>query len=410
MTATPKGFRLHIGIFGRRNAGKSTLLNLVAGQDVSIVSPTPGTTTDPVEKPMEFIPMGPVLWIDTAGVDDVGSLGEKRLERSLRVIERTDLAIVVFHQEWGGFEQQLYDEFAKRGIPVIAVQNKIDLDADMSGSLPEGLTVIAMSAAAGHGLEELRQAILAAAPADFIESPPLVHDLLTPGDIAVLVVPIDKEAPKGRLILPQVQTIRDLLDGDCAFLVTREDRLAEMIANLHKKPALVVTDSQAFKEVAASVPADAGIPITGFSILYARAKGDLSVFAEGAAAIGNLKEGDRVLVAESCTHHSNEDDIGRVKLPNLMKKKTGKNLAFEFSSGHDFPANLGEYGLVLHCGACMTNRRAVLSRLMACRDAGVPIVNYGIAIAYCLGLLERALAPFPAALEAFRKSQNKELT
>ncbi len=408
MTATPKGFRLHIGIFGRRNAGKSTLLNLVAGQDVSIVSPTPGTTADPVEKPMEFIPMGPVLWIDTAGVDDVGSLGEKRLERSLRVIERTDLAIIVFHHEWGGFEQQLYDEFTKRGIPVLAVQNKIDLDADTAGSVPEGLKVIPMSAASGRGLEELRQAILASAPADFIESPPLVHDLLTPGDIAILVVPIDKEAPKGRLILPQVQTIRDLLDGDCASLVTSENRLAEIIRNLGKKPALVVTDSQAFKEVAAAVPAELNIPITGFSILYARAKGDLSVFAEGAAAIGKLMNGDKILVAESCTHHSNDDDIGRVKLPNLMKKKTGKNLAFEFSCGHDFPANLAEYGLVLHCGACMTNRRAVLSRLMACRDAGVPIVNYGIAIAYCLGLLERALAPFPAALEAFKKLHNKE--
>ncbi len=403
MSATPKGFRLHIGIFGRRNAGKSTLLNLVTGQDVSIVSSTPGTTADPVEKAMEFIPLGPVLWIDTAGIDDIGSLGEKRLAASRRVIERTDLALIVFEREWGEFEQKLYDEFERLGIPVIAVANKTDLDAAVPENIPASARLVAMSAAAGTGLETLRSAILAAAPADFVEAPPLVRDLLQPGDTVVLVVPIDKEAPKGRLILPQVQTLRDILDGDCLSLTTRENRLVDALRALDKPPVLVVTDSQAFKQVAEAVPPS--IPMTGFSILYARAKGDLSVFAQGAAAIAGLKDGDRILVAESCSHHSNADDIGRVKLPGLLRKKTGASLEFTYSCGHDFPDDLAEYSLALHCGACMTNRRAVLSRLMACRAAGVPIVNYGIAIAYCLDLLERALAPFPAALAAFHQAQ-----
>ena len=404
MTTTPKGFRLHIGIFGRRNVGKSTLLNLVAGQEVSIVSPTAGTTTDPVEKPMEFIPMGPVLWIDTAGIDDAGDLGDLRTAKAKRIIDRTDLAVVVFHAEWGAFEQSLYDEFKGRGVPVLVVANKADLEKSdtLHAGLPEGVKPIRMAADRGDGLEELRQAILANAPADFIEAPAIIRDLLKPGDCVVLVTPIDKEAPKGRMILPQVQALRDVLDGDGRAVVTKETGLADALAGLRESPALVVTDSQAFKQVSVLVPPE--VPLTGFSILYARAKGDLAAFARGAAAIGHLRDGDTVLVAESCTHHREDDDIGRVKLPAWIKKKSGAAVEFRFISGHDFPADLADVKLVLHCGACMTNRRAILSRIAACTAADVPIVNYGIAIAFCLGLLERALGPFPEALAEYRRA------
>lgn len=406
MTSTPKGFRLHIGIFGRRNVGKSTLLNLVAGQDVSIVSPTAGTTTDPVEKPMEFIPMGPVLWIDTAGIDDEGDLGAMRSEKARSIVDRTDLAIIVFCDKWDSFEQSLYDEFAERKVPVIAVANKSDLNKPdrAFGGLPEGAAPIRMAAAHGKGLEELRQAILTSAPAEFVESHAILRDLVPPGQCVILVTPIDKEAPKGRMILPQVQALRDCLDADCFAVVAKETQLSQSLAALNRPPALVVTDSQAFKQVAAIVPES--VPITGFSVLYARAKGDLAAFARGAAAIGRLKDGDAVLVAESCTHHREDDDIGRVKLPALIRKKSGAEPEFRFLSGHDFPSDLSDLSLVLHCGACMTNRRAVLSRIAACNAAGVPIVNYGIALAYCLGLLERALGPFPAALKAYHEKES----
>lgn len=405
MTATPKGFRLHIGIFGRRNVGKSTLLNLAAGQEVSIVSPTAGTTTDPVEKPMEFIPMGPVLWIDTAGIDDAGDLGSLRTAKARAVIDRVDLPIIVFHDDWGDYEQTLYDDFKRRGVPIIVVANKTDLDPPgrIHPGLPEGVTPIRMAADKKIGMEDLRQAILATAPAEFIDSPAILRDLAPSGSCVVLVTPIDKEAPKGRMILPQVQALRDVLDGDCRAVVVKETQLAEALADLKTKPSLVVTDSQAFKIVAEVTPRD--IPLTGFSVLYARNKGDLTAFAKGAAAIGHLKDGDTVLVAESCTHHQEDDDIGRVKLPALFRKVTGKDLHFKFISGHDFPADLSDMALVLHCGACMTNRRAVLSRIARAHAAGVPIVNYGIAIAYCLGLMERALEPFPNALAAFEDAK-----
>ncbi len=401
MSTTPRGFRPHLAIFGRRNVGKSTLLNLVAGQNVSIVSPTAGTTTDPVEKPMEFIPMGPVLWIDTAGIDDAGDLGALRTARAKAVIDRTDLAVIVFHADWGDYEQTLYDEFLRRGVPIVLVANKIDLDRPdrIVLGIPEDAVPVRMAADRGDGLEAFRQAILAAIPAEFVESPVLIRDLVPPDGCAVLVVPIDKEAPKGRLILPQVQAIRDLLDGGSRAVVTKEDGLAAALADLKEPPSLVVTDSQAFRMVAEIVPP--AIPLTGFSILFARAKGDLSAFARGAAAIGKLKDGDVVLVAESCTHHREDDDIGRVKLPALLQKRSGAKLQFRFVSGHDFADDLSDVALVLHCGACMTNRRAILSRIARCHAEGVAITNYGIAIAYCLGLLERALGAFPEALAAY---------
>ena len=400
MTATPRGFRPHFAIFGRRNVGKSTLFNLVASQQASIVSPAAGTTTDPVEKAMEFIPLGPVLWIDTAGIDDAGDLGGLRAARTKAIADRTDLAIIVFHPDWGEYEQELYAGFVRRDIPVVLVKNKTDCDRpdrNFAG-LPEGAVLVRMAADRGDGLEALRAAIVAAIPAGIVETPVLIRDLLPPGGVAVLVAPIDKEAPKGRLILPQVQTIRDLLDGDCRAVVTKEDGLAAALADLRKHPDLVVTDSQVFGAVAAAVPPE--VPLTGFSILFARAKGDLAAFVRGAAAIGRLGDGDAVMVAESCAHHSEDDDIGRVKLPALVRKRSGAKPDFRFVSGHDFPDDLSGLALVLHCGACMTNRRAVLSRIAQCHAAGVPITNYGVAIAYCLGLLERALGPFPEALAA----------
>ncbi len=406
MTTTPKGFRLHLGIFGRRNAGKSALLNCAAGQAVSIVSGTPGTTADPVEKPMEFPPLGPVVWMDTADIDDGGDLGALRAEKARAAMDRVDVALVVFDSAWGEYEQKLYDDFRGRNIPVIAVANKSDLrppGADGGAGVPDGARLVRMSAAKNEGLEDLRQAIIAAAPADFIESPALLRDLAPPGSLVVLVTPIDGEAPRGRMILPQVQALRDALDGDCRALVTKETTLAAALDALKEPPALVVTDSQAFRQVAALVPET--VPLTGFSVLFARAKGDLAEFARGAAAIDSLKNGDAVLVAESCTHHQEADDIGRVKLPALVRKKSGAELSFRFASGHDFPADLAECALVLHCGACMTNRRAVLARIARARAAGVPIVNYGIAIAHCLGLLDRALGVFPEALAAFREAK-----
>lgn len=396
MTSTPKGFRLHLGIFGKRNAGKSTLLNRIVGQEASIVSDTPGTTTDTVEKAMEYIPLGPVVWLDTAGLDDDGTLGELRAAAARAVTERVDMALVLFAGEWGEFEEALRDDFSARGVPVIAVANKQDEQPAVEKSLPAAVPLVRISALTGEGLEDLRQAILAAAPAEFVESPAILRDLVAPGSCVVLVTPIDKEAPKGRMILPQVQALRDILDGECRAVVCKETQLAEALADLRTPPALVVTDSQAFKEVAALVPA--GVPLTGFSVLFARTKGDLGLFAKGAAAIDALRDGDAVLVAESCAHHREDDDIGRVRLPNLIRKKSGADVRFEFISGHDFPADVGRFALILHCGACMTNRRAILSRQARAAEAGVPMVNYGMAIAHCQGLLGRALEPFGASL------------
>ncbi|MCD8139892.1 MAG: [FeFe] hydrogenase H-cluster maturation GTPase HydF [Planctomycetaceae bacterium] len=392
MTATPKGFRLHLGIFGKRNVGKSTLLNLVAGQDVSIVSATPGTTTDTVEKAMEFIPMGPVVWLDTAGLDDEGAVGDLRAAAARKTLERIDVAIIMFVGSWSAFEEALRADFAARGVPVVVVANKLDQVPLDRASLPPGVEPVPMIASRGEGVEAFRQAVLAAAPAEYVESPVILRDLVPPGSCVVLVTPIDKEAPKGRLILPQVQALRDALDGDCRAVVCKENGLRDTLADLRTPPTLVVTDSQAFKDVAAIVPPE--IPLTGFSVLYARAKGDLGLFAQGAAAIDRLRDGDQVLVAESCTHHREDDDIGRVKLPALVRKKSAADVTFDFASGHDFPADLDRYRLILHCGACMTNRRAVLSRQARARAAGVPMTNYGMAIAHCLGLLDRSLRPF----------------
>jgi [FeFe] hydrogenase H-cluster maturation GTPase HydF len=405
VNATPKGNRLHIGLFGRRNVGKSSLLNSLTRQDAALVSDVAGTTTDPVEKPMELLPLGPVLFIDTAGIDDAGALGVLRVQRTRQVLDRVDVGLLVsIAGEWGEFEEAILAELRGRGIPVIVVFNKSDCrvvdDGRLAGLRELGTPCVVTSAPRGEGLPALREALIQCAPDGFINPPAILGDLVPPGELAVLVIPIDLEAPKGRLILPQVQSIRDLLDNDAYCMVVKERELRAALDRLKRPPALVVTDSQAFLRVAGDTP-DA-VPLTSFSILFARFKGDLTEFVVGALAIDSLRAGDRVLVCEACSHHPIAEDIGRVKLPRWLRQYVGGRLEFTHLQGHDFPDDLGSYQLVVHCGACMWNRREVLSRIIRCRQAGVPVTNYGLAIAFSLGIFQRALGPFPAALEAYR--------
>ncbi len=406
--STPKGMRLHIGIFGRRNAGKSSLLNALSGQRVSIVSETAGTTTDPVEKAMELPPLGPVLFIDTAGIDDEGSLGALRVEKTRQAMDRTDLALIAAPADaWGDAEESLADEFTRRGIPFIAVLTRRDLgraDHNAHASLlARGHAALAVSTVTGEGMDELRMALIERAPESAFVNRPVASDLVGPGETAVLVTPIDKEAPKGRLILPQVQTLRDLLDGQSISVVTTVETLPGALAGLASPPRLVITDSQAFQEVSALVPGS--IPLTSFSILFSRLKGDLPLQAEGAAAVDTLKPGDRVLIAEACAHHAVEDDIGRVKIPRWLNDRAGGALIFDHCQGRGFPDDLSPYALVVHCGACTFNRRAMLTRIQACANQGVPVSNYGLVIAAAKGILERALTPFPEALARFRRKK-----
>jgi [FeFe] hydrogenase H-cluster maturation GTPase HydF len=408
MQPTPRSLRLHIGIFGRRNVGKSSLLNAITRQQVSIVSAVAGTTTDPVEKPMELLPLGPVQFVDTAGVDDEGALGELRIERTRAVLDRVDLGVVVAEGGgWGPFEDALVTELESRLVPVLVVFNKSDVRLPETKELARLQLVripsVIVSSLTGAGVVEVREALLSLAPADFFDSRRLVTDLVPPGEVAVLVVPIDKEAPKGRLILPQVMAIRDLLDGESIALVVQERELRRALGRLTRPPALVVTDSQAFLKVAADVPVD--IPMTSFSILMSRFQGDLPEQVRGTLGIERLKGGDRVLVAEACTHHPVGEDIGRVKIPRWLTQYVGAKLEFSHVQGRDFPADLAPYRLVVHCGNCVGNRRELMSRVHRCRVAGVPITNYGLTIAYSLGIFERALAPFPAALEALNAAR-----
>jgi [FeFe] hydrogenase H-cluster maturation GTPase HydF len=419
MTTTPKSLRLHIAFFGRRNVGKSSLLNALTRQQVSIVSPIAGTTTDPVEKPMELLPLGPVLFIDTAGIDDTGELGALRVEKTRQVLERTDVAVLVAEAgTWGNFEEEILAGLAARKTPTVVVFNKIDggtgvppvsfknenITTSETHRRDACATKVCTSALTGAGIAELREALLAVAPADFIDHPAILGDLVGPGEMAVLVVPIDKEAPKGRLILPQVQSIRDLLDSDAYCLVVKERELRSALDRLKTPPKLVVTDSQAFLKVAADTPRN--VPMTSFSILMSRFKGNLLAQVQGALAIENLRGGDCVLIAEACSHHPIGEDIGRVKIPRWLTQYTGAKIHFEHMQGRDFPADLADYKLVIHCGACMWNRREMLSRILKCQQAGVPITNYGLTIAYSLGIFERALQPFPAALDFYRNSSS----
>jgi [FeFe] hydrogenase H-cluster maturation GTPase HydF len=405
MQKTPKGFRLHVGIFGRRNVGKSSLLNAITRQQVSIVSEFAGTTTDPVEKPMELLPLGPVLFIDTAGIDDVGALGQLRVQKTRQVFDRTDLAVLVADAaEWGEFEEKALAEFATRETPAIVVFNKTDQAEPPVAVIEElwakGVPVVRTSATSGAGILDFRQALLDNAPDDFVNNPTILGDLVGPGEIAILVVPIDKEAPKGRLIMPQVQSIRDLLDNDAYCMVVKERELRAAIENLRKPPKLVVTDSQAFLKVAADTPRE--VPMTSFSILFSRFRGDLITQVQGTLGIDELRTGDRVLIAEACSHHPIAEDIGRVKIPRWLTQYVGGKLEFTHVQGHDFPEDLSPYKLVVHCGACTINRREMLSRIMRCRQAAVPFTNYGLTIAYSLGIFERALEPFPGALELYQ--------
>lgn len=404
MQSTPKSLRLHIGLFGRRNVGKSSLLNAITRQQVSIVSAYAGTTTDPVEKPMELLPLGPVQFVDTAGVDDEGALGEMRIARTRSVLDRVDLGVIVTEAgAWGGFEQMLLAELKGRKVPVLAVFNKIDLQVPSSSERSRiegmGALAVAVSTLTGAGLGDVREGLLKLAPADFFENRRLVADLVPPGEVAILVVPIDKEAPKGRLILPQVMTIRDLLDAESMAMVVQERELRNALDRLKTPPALVVTDSQAFLKVAADVPKE--VPMTSFSILMARFQGNLAEQVKGTLGIEKLKGGDTVLIAETCSHHPVGEDIGRVKIPRWLTQYVGAKVEFANVQGRDFPQDLSPYKLIVHCGNCTGNRKEMVSRLHRCRSAGVPMTNYGLTIAYSLGIFERALAPFPEALEAY---------
>lgn len=406
MQNTPKGLRLHIGLFGRRNVGKSSLLNAVTLQETSIVSDTAGTTTDPVEKPMEMLPIGPVLFIDTAGIDDAGALGAKRIAKTKQAFDRTDIAVIVVAAgEWGDFENMLADDFQLRKTPFIVVFNKSDIgrpDDELKADLDKK-NVLHIEVTATEPVDcrhRFRELLIQSLPEEFLQSPSIAGDLVNPGDVVMLVVPIDLEAPKGRLILPQVQTIRDLLDHDCCCMVVKERELREAMGRLREPPALVITDSQAFLKVAADTPDH--VRLTSFSILFARLKGDLDSFARGAKAISRLRSGDRVLIAEACTHHQIGDDIGRVKIPRWLTQYVGGKLHFDHIQGGDFPDDITPYRLVIHCGSCTFNRRHLLSRIEKCRAAQIPMTNYGLAIAQSLGIIERALSPFPGAIESYR--------
>lgn len=390
-----KSMRLHIGVFGRTNVGKSSLLNKITNQEVSIVSDIAGTTTDVVEKSMELLPVGPVTFLDTAGLDDETELSGQRIEKTMKVVNRIDVAVVVCDFNGiGKFENDLIEKFKELKIPYLIVVNKCDLapksfHIDLKSELSN---IIYTSVKKDEKIVfKFKEALVNLLPEDFVNSPKIVGDLVPAKSTVILVIPIDKEAPKGRIILPQVQTLRDLLDNNCLSYVVKESELKDALDNLKTPPALVVTDSQAFKKVSEIVPEN--VSLTSFSILFARLKGDLDEFVNGARAIENLKDGDMVLILESCTHHAIEDDIGRVKIPNLLQKKTGKNLVIHNYAGHDFP-DIKDYKLIIHCGACMTNRREVLSRVLIANQNNVPITNYGVVISYCLGILPRAIKIF----------------
>ena len=408
MNTTPKSNRLHIAIFGRTNVGKSSLLNYLIGQEIAITSPVAGTTTDVVEKAAELLPLGPVLFLDTAGLDDTSELAAPRLKKTEKIFDRADCILIVTEADtWTGYEEGILAEAKKRSISVLVIVNKIDVrqpSSEWQKSLSERtgriLTVSCMDTSGREAfLEAFKHHLIEMAPDDVIETPMLVGDLLPPGGLAILVVPIDLQAPKGRLILPQVQTIRDALDNDAAVLIVKERELGTMLSLLTRKPDLAVCDSQAILKVSADVPKD--VPCTTFSILFARQKGNLPLFAAGAAVIETLRPGDHVLIAEACSHQSLQDDIGRVKIPRWLRQYVGGELQIDVSSGRDYPEDLGQYRLIIHCGGCMLTRREMLSRLQKAASAGIPVTNYGLAISYTQGVIRRVLSPFPSALDAF---------
>lgn len=387
MNSTPSSERVHIGIFGKRNAGKSSVINALTGQDLAIVSEVRGTTTDPVSKAMELLPLGPVVMIDTPGIDDEGELGSLRVRKSYQVLNKTDIAVLVVDGTEGMTEadETLLGRIREKKIPWVVVFNKSDLAEPV---LPEGENYMAVSSATGENIHELKELIARQVP-DEEQERRLVGDLLQPSDLAVLVVPVDKAAPKGRLILPQQQTIRDILEADAVSVVVKENELKNTLACLGKKPKLVITDSQVFQKVAADTPED--IPLTSFSILFARYKGELKAYVEGVKALETIRDGDRILISEGCTHHRQCEDIGTVKLPRWIRAYTGARPVFSFTSGVEFPEDLSPYKMILHCGGCTLNAREMRYRIACARDAGVPMTNYGMAIACMNGILERSL-------------------
>ncbi|WP_294786417.1 [FeFe] hydrogenase H-cluster maturation GTPase HydF [uncultured Eubacterium sp.] len=397
LNSTPSANRVHIGFFGRRNAGKSSVVNAVTGQELAVVSDTKGTTTDPVYKSMELLPIGPVMIIDTPGFDDEGALGELRVRKTKQVLNKTDIAVLVVDATEGKkqCDEDLIRIFKEKEIPYIVVNNKADLLREdfvkKAEVCPKNVKEQYVSALTGDGIYELKECIGKLTPNEDMTLK-IVGDLLTPGDFVILVVPIDSAAPKGRLILPQQQTIRDVLEANAAAIVVKETELHDTLAELGKRPAMVITDSQAFEQVSAEVPAD--IPLTSFSILMARYKGYLDTAVKGVQAIENLKDGDKILISEGCTHHRQCDDIGTVKIPRWLKQHTGKELIIETSSGTEFPEDLTPYALVIHCGGCMLNEREVKYRMKCAVDQNVPFTNYGIAIAQMKGILKRSIELF----------------
>ncbi|HEY8804948.1 MAG TPA: [FeFe] hydrogenase H-cluster maturation GTPase HydF [Clostridium sp.] len=398
---TPRSERVHIALFGMRNAGKSSIINALTNQEIAIVSEMKGTTTDPVYKAMEILPIGPCVIIDTAGLDDVGELGELRKKKTLEVLNKTNIALVVIDTSIGltDYDKFIIDQVKSKKVPVIVVLNKNDkafVNEELIREIKKQLDVpsVSVSAVTKQGVKELKDKIISMIPEEE-EKFKIIGDLINPGDFVVLVTPIDKAAPKGRLILPQQQTIRDILESDAISIVTKEHELRETLENLGKKPRIVITDSQVFLKVAADTPKD--IPMTSFSILFARYKGDLVELIRGVKAVEKLKDGDKVLVSEGCTHHQQSDDIGRVKIPRWLRQITGKQIDFEYTSGVTFTEDVKRYALIIHCGACMLNRTAMLNRIESAKEFSVPIVNYGILIAYVQGILDRALEPFPLA-------------
>ena len=404
MNQTPASERVHISFFGKRNAGKSSVINAVTGQDLAIVSSVMGTTTDPVYKTMELLPLGPVMVIDTPGIDDEGELGALRVRKSYQVLNKTDIAILVIDSTAGKGEEELelIHRFHKKGIPYLIVYNKIDLLStekikDLAMSVRAGEVLV--SASDGMNIQELKEKIASLKPED-THKYPLIQDLINPLDLVILVVPIDKAAPKGRLILPQQQTIRDILERGALSLVVRDTELKSTLDHFLAQgvcPKLVVTDSQAFARVSKAVPEN--ITLTSFSILFSRYKGELETQLKGIAALSSIEDGDRILIAEGCTHHRQCGDIGTCKMPEWIRNYTGKKPVFEFTSGTEFPDDVSSYKMVVHCGGCMLNEREMKYRIAYCQDQGVPITNYGILIAQVTGILKRSLGPFPEMQE-----------
>lgn len=394
LNSVPSGSRIHISLFGKRNAGKSSIINALTNQDIAIVSDLKGTTTDPVSKAMELLPLGAVMITDTAGLDDDSDLGILRTQKTIQVLNKTDIALLIIDAKTGytNFEQDILKTIKSKNIQCIIVVNKIDTVGtyDIEALAKNtACKVIAVSALTGQNINDLKQTLATIAPND---NKAIISDLISPNDIVILVVPIDESAPKGRLILPQQQTIREILDTNATAIITQHTELKSILQSLNKKPKIVVTDSQAFLEVSKDVPQD--IPLTSFSILFARYKGDLSQFIEGVKAIKNLKEGDKILISEGCTHHRQCNDIGTVKIPKLLSKYTSKNFIYETSSGTAYPADLNKYSLIIHCGGCTLNRKEMMYRINIAKQNNVPIINYGIILAYMNGILERSLKPF----------------